>query len=94
MPKQFDRSKTAFLTQTSQKDTVVSSVRAAEEINQLKQQAAAEISKVEEVKNVEQEEGGKQQEVNRPSYQEAQEEIYENFEQIQSNRQQNIVQVI
>lgn len=69
MPKHLDRSKTAFLTENIQQE-VVSSVNAAEEINQLRQKA--ETEKVE-------------QETFRQSYQE---EIYENFEQIQ--KQQSI----
>lgn len=82
-----DRSKTAFLTQSSQNESTVSGVNAAEEINQLRQQAAVETVKSEEVEKVE----AKTEETVRQSYQE---EIYENFEQIQSSRQQNVEQVI
>lgn len=88
MPKQLDRSKTAFLTQTSQKETAVSGVNAAEEISQLRQKAATENVVAEEVPEVEVE----QQEANRPSNQEAQ-EIYQNYEQIQDSRQHSVVQV-
>lgn len=79
VPKHLDRSKTAFLTQSSQNETV-SSVNAADEINQLRQQA-----KTEEV--VEE----KREDTSRQSYQE---EIYENYEQIQSHRQESVVQVL
>lgn len=48
VPKQLDRNKTAFLTQTTEKQTV-SAVSAAEEINQLKQKAATEVVPSEEV---------------------------------------------
>lgn len=83
--KQLDRSKTAFLTQTSQNETVCG-VNAAEEISQLRQKANVESVKNEEVKSVEE----KVEETARQSYQE---EIYENYEQIQSSRQQNLTQV-
>lgn len=82
VPKQLDRSKTAFLTQNSQNESV-SNTNAAEEISQLRQKAVIETGKVEEVEE--------KQESERQSYQP--EEIYENYEQIQSSRQQHTVQV-
>lgn len=62
-------------------------VNAAEEISQLRQQAAVESFKTEEAHKVEE----KPEETVRQSYQE---EIYENYEQIQSSREQNIQKVV
>lgn len=77
VPKQLDRSKTEFLKQNNQNETI-SNVNAAEEINQLRQKAATEEEKVHKVEDVAK----------------VQEEIYENYEQIQSNRQQAVVEVV